>query len=334
MAPKVSVVVTCFNLGRYLDEAVASVEAQTLRDFEIIIVDDGSDDPETLAALNSYRPPRALLLRTANRGLPAARNHGVRSARGDYICCLDADDRLLPTWLEKAAAALDADPDLAFVSHWLRTFGDEEWEWKPTRCDFPALLDHNTVNGAAAVRREIWLAVGGQDESLRRGCEDWDFWITLVERGYRGAILPETLFEYRRRPDSMSRAFDDTTQLALYSQLTARHPAAFQTHVPSLWLRRQAGLAQTAGECERLELEWRSWLEAKRSDREERAEALAGLPAIEGRRADRDELARLHAALGDARRENADLRASWSWRVTAPLRWVLGSLRGERRPRP
>ena len=183
---KVSVIIPCYNLGRYLDEAVESVLAQTFEDFEILVVDDGSTENET-------------------RRLPAAKNLGLAHTTGPYVCMLDADDRLDPCLLEKSVAALDGDSSIAFVSHWLRTFGDEVWEWTPTRCDAPALLDVNTVNGAALVRRSALDAVGGFDESMRDGCEDWDVWISLVERGFKGAILPEVLFHYRRRPESMSR---------------------------------------------------------------------------------------------------------------------------------
>src|SRR6185436_1875524 len=116
-------------------------------------------------------------LRSDNHGLPAAKNLGIAQTTGPYVCTLDADDKLDPTFLDKSVRALDADPSVAFVSHWLRTFGDETQEWTPTRCDFPALLDVNTVNGAALVRRQALEAVGGFDESMRDGCEDWDFWI-------------------------------------------------------------------------------------------------------------------------------------------------------------
>src|SRR5690606_16337708 len=90
---KVSVVVTCYDLGRFLDEAVGSVLAQTYRDFEILIVDDGSTDPLTLELLAGYRRPRTTVVRTANHGLPAARNEGIRRTDGEFVCCLDADDR-------------------------------------------------------------------------------------------------------------------------------------------------------------------------------------------------------------------------------------------------
>lgn len=357
MSPRVSVVVTCFDLGTTLEEALASVECQTLRDFEILVVDDGSRDPETLAVLGRIPEQRARVLRTANRGLPAARNHGVRFARGEYVCCLDADDRLHPEWLAKAVARLDSDPELAFVSHWLRTFGDEESDWQPTDCGFPALLDMNTVNGAALVRRSVWEAVGGQDETLREGCEDWDFWIKLVERGGRGAILPEVLFFYRRRADSMSRSLVGETHLRVYLALIERHAETFARYLPELWLRRQLDLGRAVTEGRSLEVEWDAWLSARLDDRRSEAGALARLRPDALLDAKRAELAAASLRIGEleavaAAREQAlraidgelaatrdraqglaaeasALRASWSWRITRPLRTVLGILRGE-----
>src|SRR5262249_6222731 len=128
--PRVAVVLTCYNLGRYLDEAVDSVLAQTFRDFELVIVDDGSDEPQTVRLLESYARPQTRVVHSPNRGLSAARNLGIRETTGEYICALDADDVLEPTYLEKSVRVLDADPTLAFVSHWLRAFGDETWEWR------------------------------------------------------------------------------------------------------------------------------------------------------------------------------------------------------------
>jgi glycosyltransferase involved in cell wall biosynthesis len=315
------VIVTCFELGDTLGEALASVDAQTFRDFEVVVVDDGSSGPETLAALERIDPARARVLRTANRGLPAARNHGVRHSLGELLCCLDADDRLHPEWLAKAVAALDRDPGLAFVSHWLHAFGDEEWDWKPTDCGFPALLDANTVNGAALVRRAAWDAVGGQDETLREGCEDWDFWIKVVERGHRGAILPEILFYYRRRAASMSRALVGAAHRRLYRQLIDRHPESFARHLGALWLRRQQDLGRCRRDLDALDAEWEDWLAVRVEDR--RSEAAAVVHELEQTRA---ALARVseHGA-----REIAALRASWSWRLTRPLRAVVGVLRGE-----
>lgn len=235
----VSVIVTCFNLGRYLPETIESIRAQTFTDFELCIIDDGSTDPLTLRVLDTLAAQHTVI-RTENRGLSAARNTGVLHGSGRYVCTVDADDLLAPTLLQKSVERLEADGSLAFVSHWLEAFGDQSWQWTPERCDFPTLLDHNTVNGAALVRRSAVDAVGGWDERLREGCEDWDFWITLVERGFHGAIIPEVLFRYRRRPDSMSRvmfAGDGLSQR--FGSLVEKHAATYRAYLPHLATRRE-----------------------------------------------------------------------------------------------
>ena len=248
-SPRVSIVVTCHNLGQYLDDAIDSVFAQTFQDFEIVIVDDGSTEAGTVQLLSNYQRPRTRVVRIENRGLPGARNEGIRQTSGAYICTLDADDLLVPTYLEKSVAALDERPDIAFVSHWLRTFGDEEYEWTPRDAGFPALLDMNTINGAALVRRDAMVAAGLYDESMRRGCEDWDLWIGLVEKGLPGLILPEVLFLYRRRADSMSRLMmQGTTHVELYRYLIDKHKSSFEAHAVDLLIRREVDRANVLAE--------------------------------------------------------------------------------------
>ena len=137
----------------------------------------------------------------------------------------------------------------------------------------------------------------------------------LVERGHRGTILREFLFDYRRRPGSMSRAFDGPTLRRLYQQLFERHRDTFQRHQPAIWAHRQVSMARTSLEIDRLEEEWRGWLSARLADR-------------------RSEAAALDAVHGREHQEVAAMRASWSWRLTRPLRRVVGLLRGESGPTP
>src|SRR6266481_3659707 len=96
----VSVVIPCFNLGRYLGEAVESVRSQTCKPAELIVVDDGSADQQTLSLLKRFAQDGVTILRQANQGAPAARNHGIRKSSSPYVLCLDADDVLEPTFLE------------------------------------------------------------------------------------------------------------------------------------------------------------------------------------------------------------------------------------------
>jgi ABC-2 type transport system ATP-binding protein len=230
--PKVSVVVPCYNLGQYLDEAVQSVLEQTFQDFEIIIVNDGSNDPETNRLIADYDRPKTRVFTTENRGVAAARNFAIDHATGQYLCALDADDRLDRTYFEKAVQILDENAEIAFVSCWLRTFGDEEWPWNPDRCDLIKLLAECTVCTAALVRREAVIAVGGYDPALvLQGNEDWDLWISLVEQGYRGTIIPEALFHYRRRSGSLSAGYRaGEPHMAMLRHLVKKHEKSYSRH--------------------------------------------------------------------------------------------------------
>ena len=105
-SPSVSCIVTCFNLGAFLPETLASIRAQTFRDFEICVIDDGSTDPLTQSALRNLGDD-VQVVHSDHRGLPAARNLGVSRTSGEFICAVDADDLLAPTLLERSISRLD-----------------------------------------------------------------------------------------------------------------------------------------------------------------------------------------------------------------------------------
>lgn len=358
-SPTVAVIVPCFNLGHYLPEALDSVAAQTYRDFEVVVVDDGSTEAVTLRTLDECESAGSRVIRGENRGLSAARNIGIRATASPFVTCLDADDRLLPTFLERSVAALEAGADIGFASHWVRTFGDEQGEWRPDRCDLAALVNMNTVNGAAAMRRECFDAVGGFDEEMREGCEDWDFWLSVVEAGFAGTIVPEILYEYRRRPDSMSRLMmEGETHRRLYRRLARKHSTSFRHHLPELLARRESEIAHfrrhlhdlerehdllvlTTASCAddvealkrkaeryRAEQSERSGWDAERSRLEDESRQVGErLTAAQDAFGDARRIALARDAdFNRVRREADELRSSKSWRLTAPLRVIFGWL--------
>ena len=318
----------CFNHGAFIEEAVASVLAQTLQDFEIIIVDDGSTDTATRETLARLGAPGTTVLTTANRGLPAARNHAARHASGEFYCALDADDKLAPTWFEKAVGVLERQPDMMFVSHWLETFGDERWTWTPERCDLPSLLARNAVNGAALVRRRAFEAVGGYNEDMREGCEDWDFWLRLVEAGFHGTIIPEVLFYYRRRPDSMSREMlEEQAYRRPLEVLVASHAAAYRAHLTDVLVAKEAETLHLTHEIADLERDRLVVLEpALRRAREELDAVAHKAQRVQTVRVREEEQERLAWKAAELERQVVALHASWSWRITAPLRKLYALL--------
>lgn len=209
--PRVSVVTPCFNAAEFIDATIASLQAQSLTDWEMVVVDDGSSDgsPQRVEACGDAR---VRLLRQANAGPSAARNAGIAAARSEYIAFLDADDLALPQRLAAQAAVLDADPALAVVASgftWIDAAGaplpsPHSWQYP---FDLNALrdwlFDCPLVPSATMIRRAAWQAVGGFDPALRGG-EDWHFWLRLVLAGQRMAWLKEVVTLYRRLPTGLA----------------------------------------------------------------------------------------------------------------------------------
>lgn len=233
----VSVIIPCFNYGFYLDEAIASVRAQTIGSCEIIVVDDGSTDTATHAVLDRLsNDPTLRLVRQGNQGLPSARNNGIAIARGEYICCLDADDLIDPTYLECAICTFCADSAAGFVYSHVRMFGDVSEIWETGDFDIQQALYGNFTSVSAVFRRDDWREVGGYSPVMRGGFEDWEFWIRLSALGRRGRVVRHPLFLHRRHGRTMTHDAKDR-QEELQARIRALNPQIFE----SAALRRRIG---------------------------------------------------------------------------------------------
>ncbi len=208
--PLVSVVIPCFNYGHFLEEALASVAAQTFSDVEVIVVEGGSSSQASVeqvrAIERSDRFRAQFLYREKACGVGDNRNFGISRARGKYICCLDADDRLLPCYLEVAVLSAELG-GYDVVSPSLRRFGAAQGAW---HCRVPTLEElarTNTLASASLFRREMWEQVGGFRD-LGSGSahlpEDWDFWLRAVAAGAAVAAIPAPLYEYRVHSSSLT----------------------------------------------------------------------------------------------------------------------------------
>ena len=330
-APRVSVAIPCYNLGAYVTEAVDSVLAQTYQDFEILIVDDGSTDPATIHVLDALDRPKTTLFRTPNRGLAAARNFLIGHARGEYLCALDADDRLHPDYLARTVAVLEHDASIGFVSTRMQMFGADTREWPDdTRCDLETLLCHDPVHCAALVRRSAVLAAGGYDERMaHQGNEDWDLWIGITESGLAGVILDEVLFFYRQREGSMSR---DCTRgdahLDSVEHILRKHEASYRAHLAGVLRWKDASLADLDARNATLDAGVADTAATIERFRDELAALKRRLVETE---AQRTRLAAAESAYQAASGDAAALRGSASWKVTAPLRALYDALSAVRR---
>lgn len=233
--PKVSVIIPCYNQGMFLDEAVESVLAQTFEDFEIIIVNDGSTDEQTIQQCNSYNHPKIRLVTTANQGLAAARNNGIAETEGIYILPLDADDKIGKYYLEKAVPVLDNESGIGIVYSRAILFGAVETDWPLPKYSLDEMLKNNIIFCTALYRKSDWELVGGYDPGMIYGWEDYDFWLSLIERQRRVLQLPGTHFFYRVDPNSMVRSKDRWQKIAMFKRIYQRHSSFIGNNV-EIWL--------------------------------------------------------------------------------------------------
>jgi len=211
-APAVSVIVPAYNVSSYIAEALDSVFSQTFRDFEVVVVDDGSPDREELRRVLQPYLGRIVHLEQENKGLSAARNAAIRASRGRYVALLDADDIWESNYLEVQVGYLCDHPEIDVVYPDAVIFGEGldvgqlYSELFPTRTEvsFESLLNREAyVFISVTGKREVFVNAGLFDENLR-ACEDIDFWLRLAWAGARFATHGQKLVRYRRHKTSLS----------------------------------------------------------------------------------------------------------------------------------
>ncbi len=207
--PLLSVVIPCFNYGEYVEEAIDSVLAQTFRNLEIIVVEGGSTDNYTVQKLKALnRPSTTVYFREGPHLVGDNRNFGIQRARGKYICCLDADDKLKPTYLEKALFIAEAfNYDIVHPS--VQCFGGSDLVWEAGEAKFPEIAEGNMVSTVAVFKKEAWERAGGyKDWGLGHEHipEDWEFWTRLVGMGCRARRVVEPLMLYRVHGNGLTAA--------------------------------------------------------------------------------------------------------------------------------
>jgi glycosyltransferase involved in cell wall biosynthesis len=215
--PEVSVLMPCYNSALTLEEALVSLQEQTLQDIEIICVDDGSQD-NTAELLNEWmrREPRLHLVRQAHQGIIPTLNSGLKACRAPYVARMDADDRSLPNRLERQRAYLEDHPDIDLVSCCVTGFPSEQVregfriyiDWLNNLLSDQDIrreiyVESPLVHPSVTYRREAVMKIGGYQE--RGWAEDYDLWLRLYLAGARFAKIPEILLEWREHPTRITR---------------------------------------------------------------------------------------------------------------------------------
>lgn len=185
-------------------DALDSVIASTLKDWECVIVNDGSKD-ETLQIAREYemKDSRFVVVDIPNGGLANARNVGINHSCGKYILPLDSDDKIGNRYLELAVVYLEQHPDVKLVSCLCQYFGDIDENFILPPYTYDALLWRNLFVATSAYRRSDYDKTRGYNPNMKYGYEDWDFWLSLLNPKDKVHRIPEVQFYYRKHGVSM-----------------------------------------------------------------------------------------------------------------------------------
>ncbi|MEY2832207.1 MAG: hypothetical protein RLZZ574_1465 [Cyanobacteriota bacterium] len=210
--PEVTVIIPAYNAMRYLAETIETVLAQTYQDFEVLVVNDGStDNTSTWVSQLCQKEPKVRLISQANKGLPGARNTGIKQSRGKYIAILDADDLWEPTKLQKQVDSLDSNPEAGLCYTWT-ALADSEGKVTGRVVASHAegnvwqqLTEINFVccGSTPVIRRRCFETVGFFAEDLRFS-EDWDMWLRIAAK-YPFVVVKESLIRYRQHSNNMTK---------------------------------------------------------------------------------------------------------------------------------
>jgi glycosyltransferase involved in cell wall biosynthesis len=221
----ITVVIPCFNHGRFVLESVERALGQQGGPPQVLVVDDGSTDEETQRVLGEL-PAGVRLIRQQNAGVAAARNTGFEHSDSELLLMVDADDRLTVDALDVLRPPLEANPDIGYcyglmklIGAWSGVLRFPDWD--------PYILLHRSIAGAqlGLVRRSCWEDSGGFDSEIA-GYEDWDFCLSALEKGWRGLQINRVTHEYRKHERSGEEEHRRRYR-RVYRQIRAKHPELF-----------------------------------------------------------------------------------------------------------
>ena len=253
---EVTVVIPVYNQGQYLKAALDHLRQQTTQEFCIIVINDGSDDRDTRDFLGDLNDPQITVHNQENKKLPAARNVGFELAQTTYVWVHDADDYFEPSFLEKALQRMAKNPNIGSVGCWGREFGGKritsEEHWRPIGGNVKNFLAGNNSISSALVRHAAWRAVGGYDEKMVYGYEDWDFWIKLTDQNWIIDIIPEVLFNYRVSEGSMVTQ-SDRMRPELVRQIVINHRHVYEKYIDTVIFEKEREILELRNKLRQLE---------------------------------------------------------------------------------
>lgn len=225
MFPKISIIIPCYNHGRYIHEAIQSVEYCDEKNlYELIILNDGSSDKYTIEVLQTLTEKGYHVINQNNQGLGAARNNAIKAAKGEYILPLDSDNKIRPEYIRESIRILDNHPEIAMVYGDASYFGEKQGVRKVGEFNLQKIMLENYIDACSVYRKSVWESLGGYDEKMPvMGYEDWDFWLNMSFNKYEFFYIPKVLYDYRVSTNSMIHSIHSNEEVILGNYLQEKY---------------------------------------------------------------------------------------------------------------
>lgn len=228
--PLISIIVPCYNDGEYIHECLASIHEQYYKNYEVIVINDGSDDEFTNRIINNLDHPRIKVIKSVNQGPALARNLAIRNSNGKYILPLDADDKIGALFIKEAIEVLEEKFTVKIVNCNVRFFGIKNGEMKPEPYSIEKLLSENIIVSSSVFRRIDFDNTKGYNPVMKEGFEDWDFWLSILENGGGVYTINRLEFFYRIKKNSRNNSITSEGFKRLRFQIYNNHKQLYSKH--------------------------------------------------------------------------------------------------------
>ncbi|MBW4680143.1 MAG: glycosyltransferase [Microcoleus vaginatus WJT46-NPBG5] len=249
--------IPCYNQGEFILEAVSELQNyKNHESVEIIIVNDGSTEPLTQKVLNYLKENGYQVIDQINQGLAQARNTGISKALGRYILPLDADNKVREKYIVKSIEILDNSPEIGVVYGDAEFFGAKTGVWQVPEFDINRLALGNYIDACAVFRKTVWKDCGGYDPKIpdKLGYEDWDFWLGVAEQGWKFYHIPEVMFDYRVRSESMVSACNlPENRKQLFRYICTKHLGLYTTNFANIFAEKEFALLRESAHSQSLQ---------------------------------------------------------------------------------
>lgn len=227
----VSIIIPCYNNEKYIEETLDSVFLQNITSWECIIINDGSSDRSEELILNKIgQDERFKYIHQNNTGVCVARNNAIKYSSGEYLLCLDADDLISENFLEETIKLMNSSPEITVVTSTVKFFGRSKGILNVISYDMETLVAANQIVVTSLFRRVDFDRVGGFNENMKIGFEDWDFWISVLKDGGRVECAAMAVFHYRILKKSRNSETANVNMPKLRFQMWKNHKELFSKY--------------------------------------------------------------------------------------------------------